>query len=70
MNTTNAKLVDERKNPSSNGGLPDGAHSGEGAAGGLVLEHNAIELRDVEVVGGGARRDGEGEAIAGEDGLG
>lgn len=52
MNTPNAKLVDERENPSGNGGLPDGAHGGEGAAGGLVLEHNAIQLGDVEMVGG------------------
>lgn len=32
-----------------------------------MLKDDAIELGDVQLVGGGARGDGEGEAIAGEN---
>lgn len=69
MDAFEAELVDELEDAGGDGGL---AHSGdvsEGALGGLVLQHDAVQFRHVELVGGGARRHVEGEALAGDDGV-
>ncbi|POO02482.1 hypothetical protein TorRG33x02_014660 [Trema orientale] len=65
-----AELVDELEDPGGDGGLPHGGDVGVLAEGGFVLQHDAVELGDVELVGGGAGGDVEGEAVAGEDGVG
>lgn len=70
MDVLERQLVDELENAGGDGGLPDGGNGGVGAERGLVLEDDAVELGDVELVGGGAGGDGEGEAAAGEDGAG
>ena len=49
-----AQLVNELENSGSDGGFADSRYVGEGAERRLILEDNAIELRDVELVGGGA----------------
>lgn len=54
-----AELVDELENASGDGSLADCGDGGVGAGGGLILEDDAVEFRDVELVGGGARRDGK-----------
>ena len=43
---------------------------GERADGRFVFQDDAVEFGDVELVGGRAGRDGEGEALAGEDLVG
>lgn len=70
MDALEAKLVDELQNAGGDGGLPHGGDIREGAKRGFVLEDDAVELGDVELVGGGAGGDVEGEAVAGEDGVG
>lgn len=65
-----AELVDKLEDAGSDGGLADGGDIGVGTEGGLVFEDDAVEFRDVELVGGGTRGDGEGEALTGEDGVG
>lgn len=46
--------MDELDNTGGDGGFPYGGDVGEGASGGFVLQHDSIELRDVELVCGGA----------------
>lgn len=46
--------MNERQNTSCDSGFTDGGDRGVGANGGFVLENDAIELRDVKLVGGGA----------------
>lgn len=70
MDVLEAELVDEGEDAGGDGGLADSGEGGEGAGGGLVLEDDAVELGDVELVGGAAAGDGEGESGAGEDGGG
>lgn len=70
VDATAAELVNKRKNSRSDGGFPDGTHGGEGANGSLILQHNTVKLRDVEVVVGRAGGYSEGEPISGEDGFG
>lgn len=69
MDVLHAELVDELKNASSNGGFPDGGYIGVGAEGGLVLQDDAIELRNVQLVRRRARRNVEGKTVAGENGA-
>lgn len=64
-----AELVDELEDAGGDGRLAHGGDVGEGALGGLVLQHDAVQLRHVELVGGGARRHVKGEALAGDDGV-
>lgn len=64
------ELVDELENAGGDGGFADGGDGGVGTERGFVFEDDAIEFGDVELVGGGARGDGEGEAMAREDGVG
>lgn len=54
MDVFEGELVDERQDTGCDGGFPDCGDRGVGANGGFVLEDDAIELRDVELVGGGA----------------
>lgn len=70
MNAAEAELVNEREDSGSDGSFPDGGDGSEGAYGTLVTEHNTVELRDVEVIRGGARGDGERVTVAVEDGFG
>lgn len=70
MDVLEAELVDELEDAGGDGGLADGGDIGVGTEGGLVFEDDAVEFGDVELVGGGTRGDGEGEALAGEDGVG
>lgn len=70
MDVLKRQLVDELEYARGNCGFPDGRNGGVRSDGGLVLEHDAVELGHVELVGGGAGRDGEGEAVAGDDGVG
>ena len=65
-----AELVDELDNAGGDGGFADGGDVGVRAEGSFVFQHDAVELGDVELVGGGAGRDVEAEAVAGEDGAG
>ena len=58
------------QDPSGNGGLSNGRNIRVRSYRSFILEHNAIELGDVELVSGGSGGDGEGEAGAGEDGFG
>lgn len=46
--------MDELDNAGSDGGFSDGGDVGERAERGLVFEDDAVELGDVELVGGGA----------------
>lgn len=64
-----AELVDELENASGDGSLADGGDVGIRADDNFVFQDDAVEFGDVELVGGGARRDLEGEAVAGEDGA-
>lgn len=68
MDVLEAELVDELEDSGGDGGFPDGGNGGVRAEGGFVFKDDPVELRDVELVGGGARGDGEGEAVSGEDG--
>lgn len=70
MDVLAAELVDELEDASCNCGLADGGDIGEGAEGVLILQNDAVELRDVELVRGRTGGDIEGEPIAGEDGFG
>lgn len=65
-----AELVYELEDTGSDGGLADGGDVSVGAEGSFVFQDNAVELRDVELIGGGAGGHVEGEAVAGEDGVG
>jgi len=69
MDAFEAELVDELEDAGGDGGLAHGGDVGEGALGGLFLQHDAVQLRHVVLVGGGARRHIEGEALAGDDGV-
>lgn len=62
--------VDEGEDARRDGGLANGGEVGEGAGGGLVAKYDAVELGDIELVGGGAGGHVEGEAAAGENGAG
>lgn len=64
-----AELVNELNDAGGDGGLAHGRYVGEGALGGLFLQHDAVQLRHVELVGGGARRHVKGEALARDDGV-
>lgn len=46
--------MDELDDSGGDRGFPHGGDVGEGAGGGFVLENNAVELGDIELVGGGA----------------
>ena len=70
MDALEAELVDELEDPGGNGGLPNGGDVGVRTDRGFFFEDDAVELGDVELVGGGAGGDGVGEAFAGEDGAG
>lgn len=61
--------VDEREDASCDGGLARGGDASEGPGGIAAEEHNAVEVREVDLVGGGAGGDGEGEPAAGEDAV-
>lgn len=70
MDALEAELVDELEDPGGNGGLPNSGDVGVRSDRGFFFEDDAVELGDVELVGGGAGWDGVGEAFAGEDGAG
>lgn len=70
MDVLDAELMDELEDAGGDRGLTDGGDVGVGSESRLVFENNAVELRDVELVGAGAGRDIEGEAVAGEYGVG
>lgn len=59
--------MNELQDPHSDGGLPHSGYVGVRSHGGLVFEDNPIKLRNIELVGSGARRYIEGETLAGED---
>jgi hypothetical protein len=59
--------VDEGEDSRRDGGLPRGGDVGEGARGLAADEHDAVEVREVDLVRGGARGHREGETPAGED---
>lgn len=70
MDALDAELVDELQDAGGDGGFPHSGDVRKRAKGGFVLEDDAVELGHVELVGGGAGRDVEREAVAGEDGVG
>lgn len=70
MDALHAELVNELEDAGDDGGLTDGGYVGVGSKKRLVFENDAVELRDVELVGSGTRRDVKGEAVAGEYGVG
>lgn len=59
--------VDEGKDARRDGGLARGADAGEGPCGLAAEEDDAVEFREVDLVGGGAGGDREGEATAFQD---
>lgn len=46
--------MDELDNTGGDSGFSHGGDVGEGAGGGFVLQHDSVELRDVELIGSGA----------------
>lgn len=70
MDVLQAQLVDQLEDSGGDGRFPDSGDGGEWPQRALVLQHDAVELRHVELVGGGPRRDGERKAVSGEDGVG
>lgn len=59
--------VDEGEDPGRDCGLARGGDAGEGARGLAAEEDDAVEVGEVDLVGGGAGGHREGEAPAGED---
>lgn len=59
--------VDQGEDARGDGGLPRGGDVGEGPGGLAADEHDAVEVREVDLVGGGAGGHREGEAPAGQD---
>ncbi|KAG6556033.1 hypothetical protein Mapa_001974 [Marchantia paleacea] len=57
MNSLLTKLVHQLQNAGGNGGLPHTGHVGERTKGGLVLEHYAIQLWDIELIRTASCRD-------------
>ena len=54
MDALGAELVDELEDAGGDGGFADGGDVSIGAEGSLIFKHDAVELRHVELVGGGA----------------
>ncbi|KAH7864142.1 hypothetical protein Vadar_026299 [Vaccinium darrowii] len=54
MDVIKGQQVDELEYARGNRGFPDGRDHGVRSDGGLGLEHDAVELGHVELVGGGA----------------
>lgn len=64
------ELVNELEDTSGDGCFADSRAGSIGTDGGFVFEDDTVEFGDVELVSGGTGRDGEGEAVFGEDGTG
>lgn len=67
MDTFLAKLMDKLNNPRSNGGFTDGGDVSERTKRRFILENDAVEFGNIELVSRGTRRNIEGESIAGKD---
>lgn len=70
MNVLLKNPMHKRQNLGSNRRLPPSIQIRKRPSRRLIPQHDPIELFDVHLVGGGARGDFEGEAIASEDGGG
>lgn len=60
-----AKLVDECEDPGGYCGFADGGNVCKWTEGSFVFKDDAIKFGNVELIGGGAGGDLEGEAVAG-----
>lgn len=54
VNVLEAELMDKSEDSCGDGCFPDGRNGGKGTEGRFVFQHYAVELRDIELVRGGA----------------